>query len=119
VSRGRLVQVRRIYESRQPDDGVRVLVDRIWPRGMTKDRADIDGWCKEVAPSADLRRWYSHDPDRFAEFEDRYRAELSAPVRAAALQHLRDLTQAGTVTLLTATREPSISEAQVLARLLR
>ena len=85
---------------------------------MTKDRADIDGWCKAVAPSTELRRWYAHEPGRFAEFEERYRAELSDPVRADALQQLRDLTQSGTLTLLTATREPSISEAQVLARLL-
>jgi uncharacterized protein YeaO (DUF488 family) len=119
VTRGKLVQVRRIYEPREPDDGVRVLVDRVWPRGMTKERADIDSWCKAVAPSTELRRWYAHDPERFAEFERRYRTELEDPDRAAALQHLRELAQGGTVTLLTATKEPSISEAQVLARLLR
>ena len=118
MTRGKLVQVRRIYEPRRSDDGVRILVDRIWPRGMSKERADIDGWCKAVAPSTELRRWYGHEASRFAEFGERYRAELEDPVRAGALQQLRDLARTGTVTLLTATREPSISEAQVLARLL-
>jgi uncharacterized protein YeaO (DUF488 family) len=112
------VRVRRVYEDPDRDDGVRVLVDRIWPRGMTKARAALDEWCKDVAPSPELRTWYGHQPDRFEEFARRYRLELEDPPRAAALAHLRDLARDRPVTLLTATREPAISEAAVLAPLL-
>lgn len=66
------VRVRRVYEEAEEDDGVRVLVDRIWPRGMTKAKAALDEWCKHVAPSTELRKWYSHDPAKFAEFTKRY-----------------------------------------------
>jgi uncharacterized protein YeaO (DUF488 family) len=96
-----------------------VLVDRIWPRGFTKARAAIDEWCKDIAPSADLRKWYSHDPDRFGEFVRRYQAELTDPRRAAELAHLRGLAVDGPLTLLTATRNPEISEAAVLADLIQ
>ncbi len=85
------VQVRRVYEARRPDDGTRVLVDRLWPRGLTKDKADLDQWCKLVAPSTQLRRWYDHDPDRFEEFTRRYQAELEEPEQANALTHLAAL----------------------------
>jgi uncharacterized protein YeaO (DUF488 family) len=112
------VRVRRVYEDPDRDDGVRVLVDRIWPRGMTKARAALDEWCKDVAPSHELRTWYGHQPDRFEEFARRYRLELEDPRRAEALAHLRDLARDRPVTLLTATREPAISEAAVLAPLL-
>jgi len=115
---GGRVRVRRVYEDPDRDDGVRVLVDRIWPRGMTKARAALDEWCRDVAPSHELRTWYGHQPDRFEEFARRYRLELEHPGRAEALAHLRDLARDGPVTLLTATREPAISEAVVLASLL-
>lgn len=113
------VRVTRVYDTPVPQDGTRVLVDRIWPRGMTKEAAHLDEWCKDVAPSTELRKWYGHDPEKFAEFERRYRAELEVPQRSKALEHLRDLAQAGTLTLLTATRRADISEAVVLANLLR
>ncbi len=112
------VRVGRVYEQRSPDDGVRVLVDRIWPRGLSKDNADLDEWCKHVAPSTVLRKWFAHDPDRFAEFGRRYRGELTDPLRAGALTHLRDLARDQPVTLLTATKHAEISEAVVLADLL-
>ncbi|SRR5258708_38161081 len=113
------VRVRRVYEEPDAGDGSRVLVDRIWPRGLTKAKAALDEWCKDIAPSADLRRWYSHDPARFDDFGRRYRAELKDPERAEALAHLRGLMRSRQLTLLTATREPDISEAAVLADLLR
>jgi len=112
------VRVRRVYDEPEADDGTRVLVDRIWPRGMTKARAALDEWCKDVAPSTELRKWYGHDPDRFEEFTRRYRLELTDPGRAGALAHLRALASDGPVTLLTATKEPAISEASVLASVL-
>jgi uncharacterized protein YeaO (DUF488 family) len=113
------VRVRRVYDDPSPEDGTRVLVDRIWPRGLTKARAEIHEWAKEVAPSTELRRWYGHDPDRFEEFHRRYRAELAEPERRAALRHLRELARSGRLTLVTATRDLDHSQAVVLVELLR
>lgn len=113
------VQVRRAYDTPERSDGARVLVDRLWPRGLSKDKAHFDEWCKEIAPSTELRKWYSHDPARFAEFTHRYHIELQQPGRSDALAHLRELAKAGTLTLLTATKEPEISGAEVLAEMLR
>jgi uncharacterized protein YeaO (DUF488 family) len=103
----------------EPGDGARVLVDRIWPRGLTKAKAALDEWCKHVAPSDELRKWYGHDPGRFEEFGRRYRLELQDPTRAEALAHLRLLAKNRQLTLLTATRHTEISEAAVLAALLQ
>lgn len=112
------IQVRRAYDPPRPDDGQRVLVDRLWPRGLSKERAQLDEWCKQVAPSTELRRWYGHDPEAYREFERRYRAELEQPERAAALEHLRELAARGTLTLITAAKRDDISEAAVLAAVL-
>ena len=112
------VQVRRAYDPPDPNDGYRVLVDRLWPRGLSKERARFDEWCKQVSPSPELRTWYGHDPDKYAEFARRYRAELSDPDRAEALDHLRELAGRGPLTLITAAKRSDISEATVLAELL-
>ena len=112
------VQVRRVYDEPSPDDGARVLVDRVWPRGLTKQRAHLDEWCKQIAPSTELRTWYGHDEARYPEFRQRYGAELEEPERAAALAHLRELAGRGQLTLLTATKQVDISQAAVLAELL-
>jgi uncharacterized protein YeaO (DUF488 family) len=112
------VRVRRVYDQPDEDDGIRVLVDRIWPRGMTKAKADLDEWCKDVAPSTELRKWYGHDPAKFDEFARRYRVELEQEDRAEALRHLHDLAADRRMTLLTGTRNPDISEAAVLATIL-
>jgi uncharacterized protein YeaO (DUF488 family) len=113
------IRVRRVYEEPAADDGSRVLVDRIWPRGLRKDAARLDDWEKDVAPSTGLRTWYEHDPAKFDEFRRRYTAELAEPVQRAALDRIRALAVDGPVTLLTATKDPSISQAAVLAGLLR
>jgi uncharacterized protein YeaO (DUF488 family) len=112
------VEVRRVYEQPQSGDGQRVLVDRVWPRGLSKDRAHLDEWCKQIAPSTELRTWYGHQPERFEEFARRYRAELAEPERATALARLRELAAAGPLTLLTAAKRADISQATVLASLL-
>jgi uncharacterized protein YeaO (DUF488 family) len=112
------VRVRRIYGPVTEEDGIRVLVDRLWPRGMSRARAEIDEWCRNIAPSTALRRWYGHDAQRFTEFRCRYRLELGTGEQAAALLHLTELADGLTLTLLTASRDPSISEAVVLAELL-
>jgi uncharacterized protein YeaO (DUF488 family) len=106
------VQVRRVYDAPKRGDGARVLVDRIWPRGLTKIKADLDEWCKQIAPSTELRKWYSHDAERFKEFSRRYHIELKQPERSEALSHLRALAKVRTLTLLTATKQPEISEAE-------
>jgi uncharacterized protein YeaO (DUF488 family) len=113
------IRVRRVYDPPEPDDGARVLVDRIWPRGLRKDAARLDEWAKDAAPSTELRQWYGHDPARFAEFRQRYLNELSGRGQRAELARLRALAAAGPVTLLTATRDVEHSQAAVLARLLR
>ena len=113
------VRVRRVYEPVSPDDGERLLVDRLWPRGLSKQSAHLDAWVKDVAPSTELRRWYGHEPERFAEFRRRYAAELREPERAKALARLNEAARHGTVTLLTATKDASHSEAAVLAEQLR
>ena len=113
------IRVRRIYESEESDDGQRVLVDRLWPRGISKERADLTEWCKEVAPSTELRKWYGHVPEKFDEFARRYRGELEDDDHAAAIKHLRELAAKGPLTLLTGTKQPEISEAAVLAEVLQ
>jgi uncharacterized protein YeaO (DUF488 family) len=105
------VQVRRAYDPPQPSDGQRVLVDRLWPRGLSKERAALDDWCKQVAPSTELRKWYGHEPDKYAELAD--------PERSAAFDQLRERAAHGPLTLLTAAKRSDISEASVLADLLR
>jgi uncharacterized protein YeaO (DUF488 family) len=113
------VRVRRIYDQPSPDDGERLLVDRLWPRGVSKQNARINEWVKDVAPSDGLRRWYGHQPERFAEFRRRYETELRDPERAAALARLAEAARRGTVTLLTATKDAEHSQAAVLAEQLR
>ena len=112
------VQVRRIYDEAQKSDGTRVLVDRVWPRGVSKDKAELDEWVKDVAPSTDLRKWYSHDPEKFDEFARRFREELQSDDAAQALDELGELAQKGTLTLLTASKRDDISQATVLAEIL-
>jgi uncharacterized protein YeaO (DUF488 family) len=112
------VQVGRVYDPASATDGVRVLVDRLWPRGLTRDKAALDEWCKQIAPSTELRKWYSHDPRRFTEFRRRYQRELVGPEQAVALAHLKELASGTTLTLLTASKDVAISEATVLAKLI-
>ena len=113
------IRVRRVYDAPSPADGARVLVDRIWPRGLRKDAAHLTEWAKDAAPSTELRQWYGHDPEKFGEFRVRYTGELSGQVQRAELAKLRALAAAGPLTLLTATRDVAISQATVLAEILR
>ena len=116
VSAKNRIRVARVYDDVGPDDGQRVLVDRVWPRGVRKEDPRVGIWCKDVAPSKDLREWYQHKSERFDEFASRYQSELRDNT---ALAELRKLTQRGVVTLVTATRDPDISQAAVLAKLLQ
>jgi uncharacterized protein YeaO (DUF488 family) len=117
VSAASTVRIARIYDPPEPSDGFRVLVDRLWPRGMTKAAAALDEWLRDIAPSTELRHWYSHDPAKLVEFETRYQGELELPEPAAALASLRVLCAQGPVSLLTASKALDISHAAYLARL--
>jgi uncharacterized protein YeaO (DUF488 family) len=109
------VRYHRIYDEASPEDGARVLVDRIWPRGVRKQDAHLDEWMRDIAPSTELRRWYGHDPKRYKEFRRRYLAELRDADHQQALSQLDELARKGPVTLLTATRDVEHSQAAVLA----
>ncbi|MHA7652709.1 DUF488 domain-containing protein [Mycobacterium sp. ML4] len=109
------VRIERIYSDLSPQDGQRVLVDRIWPRGIRKGDPRVGIWCKDVAPSKQLREWYHHQPEKFDEFASRYETELAG---SPALAELRELVRRGVVTLVTASRDVQGSHATVLAKLL-
>jgi uncharacterized protein YeaO (DUF488 family) len=110
------IRVARVYDDPSPDDGRRILVDRIWPRGFRKDDPRVSTWLKDVAPSRELREWYHHQRERYDEFAAQYRQELEG---SDALDELRELTKDNVVTLVTATRELEGSHAAVLATLLK
>src|SRR5215831_9241098 len=100
---GSRMKLKRVYEPAAPDDGTRILVDRLWPRGLSKANAAVDRWLKEIAPSTELRQWFGHDPDRWPEFRRRYTQELRQ--HATALDEIRTLAREGTVTLLYSARD--------------
>lgn len=106
------IRLKRAYEPPADEDGLRVLVERLWPRGLSKERAAVDLWMKEVAPSAELRRWFHHDPERWDEFQKRYRAELEQ--KGEILEELRQKCRAGTVTFVYAAHDEQRNGALVL-----
>jgi uncharacterized protein YeaO (DUF488 family) len=107
------IRVKRIYEAPSRDDGERVLVDRVWPRGVSKEEADLALWLKDIAPSTALRKWFGHDPARWDEFQKRYREELDAD--QSAVDQLRGLLKKGRVTLLYGARDTEHNQAVALA----
>lgn len=112
-----VIRCKRAYEPPSSDDGPRILVDRLWPRGLRREGAHVDVWARELAPSDDLRRWFGHDPERFAEFRRRYRAELRK--QRELLQELAEKAGTGSLTLLYAARDHEHNNAVVLAEVLR
>ncbi|MEU5765244.1 DUF488 domain-containing protein [Streptomyces asoensis] len=112
------VRVRRVYDPPEPDDGVRVLVDRLWPRGVSRAAARVDEWPKGLTPSDGLRRWYHAGEGSYEEFARRYEAELAAPEAAELLDGVRESVRRGPVTLLTSAKSPERSHTAVLVRLL-
>ena len=109
------VRLQRAYDDPVPDDGHRVLVDRVWPRGKTKAQLRLDAWARDLGPSTDLRKWFGHDPARWAEFQERYRTELAEPDRAEALDALAEQARQGPVTLVFGARDPERNQARVIA----
>ena len=110
------IRIKRAYEPPGKDDGLRILIDRLWPRGLSRNALKLDAWVKHLAPSNALRQWYEHDPEKFAEFRRRYLAELKA--QGEALAELRATVKGRVITLLTATKELDLSHATVLRELL-
>jgi uncharacterized protein YeaO (DUF488 family) len=108
------IDIKRAYEPASPDDGQRVLVDRVWPRGRTREALQISDWFKDLAPSSDLRRWFGHDPDRWEEFARRYREELKSPERAKQLNELEETSAKRKVTLVYGARDREHNQAVVL-----
>ena len=111
------VDIKRVYEQAADEDGVRILVDRLWPRGVSKERAALSGWLKDVAPSPDLRRWWHHDPDRFEDFARRYRTELDDnPALEDLLSIVREHDR---TTLVYAAKDPAVNHALILRDYIR
>jgi uncharacterized protein YeaO (DUF488 family) len=110
------IRIKRAYEEPDGEDGRRILVDRLWPRGLTKEKAKIDLWLKDVAPSTELRKWFAHDPDKWAEFQSRYREELKRNKEQLSL--LRQEVAKGTVTLVYGAKDQQHNEAVILQKLL-
>jgi uncharacterized protein YeaO (DUF488 family) len=114
--RGSSIAIKRAYDRPSPQDGVRILIDRLWPRGLSKAKLKIDAWPRELTSSTDLRKWYGHEPARFSEFRRRYRAELAEHAKELAV--LRATVKGRAATLITATREVDLSHAAVMREML-
>lgn len=113
-----MIKIKRVYVEKVPDDGKRYLVDRIWPRGISKKQAGVDGWLKELAPSTAVRTWFSHEPEKWEEFKERYRYELSSPLLSEVLQKLRKESSHGVVTLVYSAKDTKFNNAVCLKEIL-
>jgi uncharacterized protein YeaO (DUF488 family) len=114
---GKPIEIKRVYEPRSPEDGFRILTDRLWPRGLTKEQADIDLWMKQIAPSPELRKWFGHKPERFEAFAAMYEQELAEdPERRELAGRIREMARLQPVTLLYAAKDPIHNHAAVLQR---
>lgn len=113
------LRVKRVYEEPEEVDGERILVDRIWPRGLSKERARLSDWRKELAPSNDLRKWFGHDPERWEEFKERYRAELEEAGNVEEVREISDMAEEGNVTLVFGAKDTVHSNARALESFIR
>jgi uncharacterized protein YeaO (DUF488 family) len=113
------IKLKRVYDKPERADGVRILVDRLWPRGLSKDEAGLDEWIRDIAPSNRLRAWFGHKPGRWREFQKRYRQELSTSEKKAMLARLRKIARISTVTLLYAAKDTERNNAVALAGFLK
>lgn len=109
-----MINIKRIYEPTSPEDGKRILIDRLWPRGKSKKEADIDEWMKQIAPSNELRKWFAHDPQKFNEFTKRYRRELEDSAFQEEISLLVQMHKEGTITLLYSAKDEEFNQAIVL-----
>lgn len=111
-----MIKIKRVYKKPEVEDGIRILVDRLWPRGLTKEKASIDLWLKDIAPTTELRKWFNHDPDKWNEFKKRYLAELSENRKSVAI--LKEQLTNGDVTLIFGAKDEEHNEALVLKELI-
>lgn len=111
------MKIKRVYEKPEKDDGYRILVDRLWPRGISKASAEIDEWIKEIAPSTELRKWFNHEPEKFSEFKKRYKEELKTQV--AELKKIHEISQKKKITLLYSAKDTQYNQAVVLLEVLQ
>ncbi|MFW6323788.1 MAG: DUF488 domain-containing protein [Desulfovibrionales bacterium] len=109
-----MIRIKRVYDPPMPEDGVRILVDRVWPRGMKKEKAALDHWFKEIAPSSELRKWFAHEPAKWGKFKQRYRAELQSERKEALLREIAEKAEQGTVTLVYAAADREYNNAAAL-----
>jgi uncharacterized protein YeaO (DUF488 family) len=114
-----MLRIKRVYEKRDSGDGKRILVDRLWPRGLTREEAAIYEWMKDLAPSDELRKWFGHEPEKWAEFRQKYTQELNAPDKVRLLDKLASMARGGNVTLVYAARDTEHNNAQVLEEILQ
>jgi len=113
-----VIKIKRVHESKEAGDGVRILVDRLWPRGLRSEQAAVDEWMKDVAPSDELRKWFAHDPEKWLEFKRKYTEELAAPEKAALLKRIAKSAASGNVTLVYAAKDTEHNNARVLEELI-
>src|SRR5688500_7469996 len=113
------IKIKRVYEQPGKDDGRRILVDRLWPRGLTKEKAGVDLWLKDVAPSTELRKWFGHDPERWEEFKERYRAELAEEGKMEVLRDIAERAREENVTLLFGAKNTRHNDARALEAFIR
>ncbi|MGI0037111.1 MAG: DUF488 domain-containing protein [Nitrososphaera sp.] len=113
------IKIKRVYNQPEDSDGIRVLVDRLWPRGLPKEKAQVDEWLKEIAPSGELRKWFGHKAERWHEFRQRYGEELKSSDKQELVQRLRALAKRGTVTLLFGAKDAEHNNAKVLVDVLK
>ena len=113
------IKIKRVYEQPDKDDGRRILVDRLWPRGLTKEKAGVDVWLKDIAPSTELRKWFGHDPDRWEEFKERYRAELEEAGKMGVLRDIAERAREENVTLLFGAKDTRHNDARALEAFIR
>jgi uncharacterized protein YeaO (DUF488 family) len=113
------IKIKRVYEQPDKDDGRRILVDRLWPRGLTKEKAGVDLWLKEIAPSTELRKWFGHDPDRWEEFKERYLAELEEAGKMEVLRNIAERAREENVTLLFGAKDTRHNDARALEAFIR
>jgi len=111
-----MIKIKRVYDSPEPEDGKRILIDRLWPRGIKKEKLKMDEWLREIAPSDTLRKWFSHDPKKYQEFKKRYAEELED--KSGILERIRSEAKKGKVTILFSAKDPEHNNATVLKGLL-
>ncbi len=113
-----MIKIKRAYEAKAPGDGRRILIDRLWPRGLSKSEAQINEWLKDLGPSTDLRKWFGHDPEKWEEFKKRYLKELSSPEKIKLLEDIARKAKQDSITLIYSARDTEHSDANVLEELI-